>query len=69
MADKKERLALSVIDFLTESLQDGTIKGEDKEGIEIAGSLERSVISKSIQLYRLVLSSPVYCRGIWCRSK
>lgn len=36
MADKKERLALSIIDFLTESLQDGTIKGEDQEGIEIA---------------------------------
>lgn len=47
MADKKERLALGIIDFLTESLQDGTIKGEDQEGIEIAGSLERSVPTKT----------------------
>ncbi|GJJ09537.1 hypothetical protein Clacol_003760 [Clathrus columnatus] len=36
MTDKKERLALGVIDFLTESLQDGTIKEEDKDGLEIA---------------------------------
>jgi len=38
MADKKQRLVLSILDFLTESMEDGTVKEEDKEGLEVAGS-------------------------------
>jgi len=38
MADKKQRLVLSILDFLNDSMQDGTVKEEDKEGIEVAGS-------------------------------
>jgi len=36
MADKKQRLVLSILDFLNDSMQDGTVKDEDKEGIEVA---------------------------------
>ena len=32
----KQRLALSIIDFLNTSLTDGTISGEEKDGVEIA---------------------------------
>jgi small glutamine-rich tetratricopeptide repeat-containing protein alpha len=37
MADKKQRLVLSILDFLSESMNDGTVKEEDKEGLEVAG--------------------------------
>ena len=37
MADKKQRLVLSILDFLAESMNDGTVKEEDKEGLEVAG--------------------------------
>ncbi|KAF8499442.1 hypothetical protein JB92DRAFT_934566 [Gautieria morchelliformis] len=36
MADKKQRLVLSILDFLSESMNDGTVKEEDKEGVEVA---------------------------------
>ncbi|KAH0838555.1 putative stress-induced protein STI1 [Lanmaoa asiatica] len=37
MADlKKQQLVLSFVDFLNESIQDGTVKDDDKEGLEIA---------------------------------
>ncbi|KAG8905098.1 hypothetical protein FRB99_000699 [Tulasnella sp. 403] len=36
MADKKQRLVLSILDFLSQSLTDGTIKSDDKEGLEVA---------------------------------
>ncbi|TFK30377.1 TPR-like protein [Coprinopsis marcescibilis] len=36
MADKKQRLVYSVIDFLNESIADGTVKEEDKESLEVA---------------------------------
>ncbi|KAG6371676.1 putative stress-induced protein STI1 [Boletus reticuloceps] len=37
MADmKKQQLVLSFVDFLNESMQDGTVKDDDQEGLEIA---------------------------------
>lgn len=36
MATIKQRLALSVIDFLNTSLSDGTLKGDDRDSVEIA---------------------------------
>lgn len=36
MSDKKQKLVLSIIDFLETSISDGSIKSDDKEGIEIA---------------------------------
>ncbi|KAI9780607.1 MAG: hypothetical protein M1816_002803 [Peltula sp. TS41687] len=37
-SESKKRLALAIIDFLTTSLKDGTLSGEDQESIEIATS-------------------------------
>ena len=37
MANNKQRLVLSILDFLSESMTDGTVKEEDKEGLEVAG--------------------------------
>ncbi|RKF56426.1 Small glutamine-rich tetratricopeptide repeat-containing protein 2 [Erysiphe neolycopersici] len=36
MASIKQRIALSIIDFLDKSLSDGTLKEEDRESVEIA---------------------------------
>ncbi|KAF8584510.1 hypothetical protein K439DRAFT_1297583, partial [Ramaria rubella] len=36
MADKKQRLVLSILDFLAASMNDGSVKEEDKEGLEVA---------------------------------
>ncbi|KAL4069411.1 TPR-like protein [Scleroderma citrinum] len=36
MPDKKQQLVLSVIDFLNQSIEDGTIKQDDREGLEVA---------------------------------
>ncbi|CCO27882.1 similar to Hsc70 cochaperone SGT [Rhizoctonia solani AG-1 IB] len=36
MADKKQKLVLSIIEFLETSVTDGSIKSDDKEGIEVA---------------------------------
>lgn len=34
----KQRLVLSVIDFLNQSIQDGTVKQDDKESLEVASA-------------------------------
>ncbi|KAF7367281.1 Hsc70 cochaperone [Mycena sanguinolenta] len=36
MAEKKQRLVLSIIDFLNQSVEDGTVKADDKESLEVA---------------------------------
>ncbi|KAG7450146.1 TPR-like protein [Guyanagaster necrorhizus] len=36
MAEKQQRLVLSIIDFLNQSIIDGTVKADDKESLEIA---------------------------------
>jgi small glutamine-rich tetratricopeptide repeat-containing protein alpha len=36
MSEKQQRLVLSIIDFLDQSIKDGTIREEDKESLEIA---------------------------------
>jgi hypothetical protein len=38
MSEKQQRLVLSIIDFLDQSIKDGTIREEDKESLEIAGT-------------------------------
>lgn len=35
----KQRLVLSIIDFLNQSIQDGTVKQDDQEGLEVASEL------------------------------
>jgi len=36
MSEKQQRLVLSVIDFLNQSINDGTVREEDKESLEVA---------------------------------
>ena len=37
MSEKQQRLVLSIIDFLNQSIADGTVKQDDREGLEVAG--------------------------------
>ena len=37
----KQRLVLSVIDFLNQSIDDGTVKQDDKESLEVASASSR----------------------------
>ncbi|TFY71125.1 hypothetical protein EVG20_g1880 [Dentipellis fragilis] len=36
MSEKQQRLVLSIIDFLNQSIEDGTVKQDDKESLEVA---------------------------------
>jgi small glutamine-rich tetratricopeptide repeat-containing protein alpha len=36
MSEKQQRLVLSIIDFLNQCINDGTVKSEDKESLDIA---------------------------------
>jgi len=38
MSEKQQQLVLSIIDFLNQSIQDGTVKSDDKEGLEVAST-------------------------------
>jgi hypothetical protein len=39
MADKKKQLVWNIIDFLKTSQQDGTVKEDDKESLDVASKL------------------------------
>jgi len=39
MADKKKQLVWNIIDFLKASQQDGTVKEDDKESLDVASKL------------------------------
>ena len=39
----KQRLVLSIIDFLNQSIQDGTVKQDDSESLEVASTSARTV--------------------------
>ncbi|KAF9072732.1 cytoplasmic protein [Rhodocollybia butyracea] len=36
MSEKQQKLVLSIIDFLNESITNGTVKADDREGLEVA---------------------------------
>ncbi|KAJ7225944.1 cytoplasmic protein [Mycena pura] len=36
MTDKQQRLVFSIIEFLNQSIQDGTVKADDRESLEVA---------------------------------
>lgn len=61
MSEKQQRLVLSIIEFLNQSIDDGTVKLDDRESLEVA--------SASPQLYHKVVVqktiSPVYWRSVW----
>ena len=39
MSEQQQKLVLSIIDFLNQSIQDGTVKQDDKEGLDVASTL------------------------------
>jgi small glutamine-rich tetratricopeptide repeat-containing protein alpha len=55
MSEKQQRLVLSIIDFLNQSINDGTVREEDKEGLEVAGAYTRRS-----PLFALTHQSPFY---------
>ena len=63
MSEKHQRLVLSIIDFLNQSINDGTIRDEDKEGLDVAGTYTRR---RPLYLNPLItISSSMYRRGLW----
>lgn len=56
MAEKQQRLVLSIIDFLNQCISDGTVKADDREGLEIAGKLTQNC-TKELNIYSLGQSS------------
>jgi len=36
MSEKQQRLVYAIIDFLNQSIEDGTVKTDDQEGLEVA---------------------------------
>ena len=58
MSEKQQRLVLSIIDFLNQSINDGTIREEDKESLEVAGT---STLALVLPAHSLL--SQVQCIG------
>lgn len=59
----KQRLVLSIIDFLNQSIQDGTVKQDDKESLEVA-SKDPDFFNVRTQTLNLCICSSVHRRGI-----
>ena len=38
MSEKQKQLVYSIIEFLEQSIQDGTVKADDQEGLEVASA-------------------------------
>ena len=59
MSEKQQRLVLAIIDFLNQSIEDGTVKQDDREGLEIAGAHQ----SLELTSHPLTALSSVQCIG------
>jgi hypothetical protein len=58
MADKKQKLVLSVLDFLQTSIADGTVKQDDVEGLEVASasrSLNVTFVTRTLNAHAVML--------------
>lgn len=38
MSEKQQRLVFAIIDFLNQSIENGTVKADDQEGLEVASA-------------------------------
>ena len=38
MSEKQQRLVYSIIEFFNQSIQDGTVKADDQESLEVASA-------------------------------
>lgn len=66
MADKKKQLVWNIIDFLKTSQQDGTVKEDDKESLDVASELiswMRRILRSTLNL-PVFVTSPMPCRGV-----
>lgn len=59
MSEKQQRLVLSIIDFLNNSINNGVVKADDKESLEVASTSFASDIAKSY----LIRNDLVQCIG------
>lgn len=50
MSEKQQKLILAIMQFLEQSMQDGTVKQDDSEGLQVAGTFQerRSVFRISL---------------------
>lgn len=63
----QQKLVYAIVDFLNKSLEDGTVKQDDREGLEVAGASQVLSSCATVEL-TAVSFSPVHWRGFWCRS-
>ena len=63
MSDK-QRLVLSIIDFLNKSIQDGTVKQDDQESLEVA-SKSKSCVTKPCSCCHALQSNASEKRSGW----
>ena len=57
----QQKLVYAIIEFLNKSLEDGTVKQDDKEGLEVASSSQNLLSDPMVEL--TAVSSPVQCIG------
>lgn len=50
----KQRLVLSIIDFLNQSIKDGTVKQDDQEGLEVASMYPKHYLRSQTHRYHAV---------------
>lgn len=67
MSEKQQKLVLAIIDFLNHSIEDGTVKQDDREGLEVAGQSMQAISFIYITLTKDY--SPMHWRGVRCRSQ
>ena len=58
-----QRLVLAIIDFLNQSIDDGTVKADDKESLEVASACDLRSIARTFDLTDIRVPSPVQCIG------
>lgn len=46
MAERKERLVLSILEFLEASIADGTVSSDDKDGVEVASESPSNLFTR-----------------------
>lgn len=65
MSEKQQRLVYSIIEFLNQSIKDGTVKADDQESLDVASKFFVSIPAINPHL---TWNSPVHRGGLWRRS-
>ena len=64
MSEKQQQLVFAIIEFLNQAIQDGTVKTDDQEGLEVASAFFPHTVEP-----QLTSASPVHRRGLWRRPR